>query len=60
MQNKAGFCREAHLRQNLYFHKDDQGNPIWKDTYVYAQLATQPDRMRPTSCPRYRWRLSHD
>ena len=28
--------REAHFRQNIYFHKDARGNPIWKDTFVYA------------------------
>ena len=33
---KVGFRREAHFRQNLYFHKNADGNPIWKDTYVYA------------------------
>lgn len=33
---KVGFKREAHFHQNIYFHKDDKGNPIWKDTYVYA------------------------
>ena len=33
-----GFRREAHLRQNLYFRKDADGRPIWKDTYVYAIL----------------------
>lgn len=35
---KLGFRREAHLRQNVYFWKDGQGKPIWKDTYVYAIL----------------------
>lgn len=35
-----GFTREAHLRQNVYFWKDEQGNPIWKGTYVYARLST--------------------
>lgn len=35
LPEKAGLKREAHLRQNVYFHKDD-GNPIWKDTYIYA------------------------
>lgn len=35
----AGLKREAHFRQNIYFHKDENGNPIWKDTYVYAKLA---------------------
>lgn len=34
-----GFRREAHLLQNVYFWKDASGNPIWKDTYVYAKLA---------------------
>ena len=35
---RLGFRREAHLRQNVYFWKDENGNPIWKDTYVYAKL----------------------
>ncbi len=33
-----GFVREAHFRQNVYFWTDDNGNPIWKDTFVYALL----------------------
>ena len=33
-----GFVREAHLRKNVYFWKDEQGSPIWKDTYIYARL----------------------
>ena len=36
---KVGMKREAHFRQNIYFHEDDNGNPIWKDTYVYALLS---------------------
>ena len=28
---KAGFLREAHLRQNVFFRKDANENPIWKD-----------------------------
>ncbi len=35
---KLGFRREGHLLKNVYFFKDEQGNPIWKDTYVYALL----------------------
>lgn len=35
---KVGMAREAHFRQNLYFHRDSAGNPIWKGTYVYALL----------------------
>ena len=33
-----GFTREAHFRENVYFWKDEEGNPIWKDTYVYSLL----------------------
>lgn len=33
-----GFLREAHLRKNVYFWKDANNQPIWKDTYVYAKL----------------------
>ena len=36
---KLGFQREALLRQNVWFRRDEQGNPIWQDTYVYAILA---------------------
>ena len=33
-----GFEREAHLKQNVYFWTDVQGNPLWKDTYIYSLL----------------------
>ena len=33
-----GFEREAHLKQNVYFWKDENDQPIWKDTYIYAKL----------------------
>lgn len=33
-----GFIREAHLRQNVYFWRTDDGSPIWKDTYIYSKL----------------------
>ena len=35
---KVGMRREAHFRQNIWFHRDESGAPIWKDTYVYAIL----------------------
>lgn len=35
---KLGFRREGYLRENVYFWKDEQGNPVWKDTLVYAIL----------------------
>ena len=33
-----GFAREAHFKQNVFFWKDDNNNPIWKDTFVYSIL----------------------
>lgn len=33
-----GFEREAHLKQNVYFWTDEQGKPLWKDTYIYSRL----------------------
>ena len=41
---KIGFRREALLRQNVWFQKDNAGNPIWQDTYVYAMLAQDYER----------------
>lgn len=33
-----GFMREGHLRKNVYFFKDEAGQPIWKDTFLYSLL----------------------
>ena len=33
-----GFQREAYLRKNVYFWKDENDRAIWKDTYLYAKL----------------------
>lgn len=33
-----GFRREGHLKRNVYFQTDESGDPIWKDTYIYAKL----------------------
>ncbi|MDD5936897.1 MAG: GNAT family N-acetyltransferase [Clostridiales bacterium] len=33
-----GFVREAFLKQNVYFWKDENDQPIWKDTYIYSLL----------------------
>lgn len=30
--------REGHLKQNIFFKYDDEGNPIWNDTYEYGIL----------------------
>lgn len=33
-----GFEKEAHLKKNVYFWKDENNMPIWKDTYIYSKL----------------------
>lgn len=38
-----GFTKEAHLRQNIYFWKDADNKPIWKDTFIYAILNKKND-----------------
>jgi len=30
--------REGKLRENIFFNKDEEGNPIWLDTYEYGLL----------------------
>ena len=35
---EVGLQREAHFRQNIWFHRNENGDPIWKDTLVYAVL----------------------
>ena len=37
---RLGFQREAHLRKNVYWGKDENGKAFWKDTYIYARLGT--------------------
>ena len=41
---KADLRREAQFRQNLWFHRDENGSPIWKDTLVYAILEDETSR----------------
>ena len=35
---RLGFEREAHLKQNVFFWRDREGNPIWKDTFICGKL----------------------
>ncbi len=35
---RLGMRREGHLIKNIYFKKDDAGNPNWQDTFEYALL----------------------
>lgn len=41
---RLGFEREAFFKKNVFFWKDEEGAPIWKDTYVYAKLSEMPGR----------------
>ena len=38
---RLGMRREGHLKKNVFFKRDGDGNPIWKDTYLYAILAEE-------------------
>lgn len=38
---RIGLRREGHLLQNIYFKKDEQGAPIWSDTYEYGILVSE-------------------
>lgn len=40
---RLGFRREGHLIENVSFRRDDDGLPVWQDTYVYAVLASEWD-----------------
>lgn len=33
--------REGHLKENIFFFKDESGNPIWQDTYEYGILKSE-------------------
>lgn len=38
---KLGFRREGLLIKNIFFRRNELGEPIWTDTYVYAILAEE-------------------
>ncbi len=38
---RLGFRREGNLIQNIFFKKDNTGQPIWSDTYEYAILSIE-------------------
>ena len=46
-----GFRREAHFKKDIYFRKDQNGMPIWKDTYVYAMINEDIRRETNGDCP---------
>jgi RimJ/RimL family protein N-acetyltransferase len=38
LMERLGMRREGHLIQSVYHKKDENGNPVWHDTYEYAVL----------------------
>lgn len=41
LMEKLGMRREALLKQNVSFHNDENGNPIYWDSYIYAILSSE-------------------
>jgi ribosomal-protein-alanine N-acetyltransferase len=35
---KMGFAREGYLKKNVFFWRDNNNQPIWKDTFIYSKL----------------------
>ena len=44
LPEKPGFRREAHFRQNIFFHRDAEGRPVWKEARVYAELSGKGEK----------------
>lgn len=38
VMEKIGMQREGYLRQNIFFRRDENGNPLWQDSFAYAML----------------------
>lgn len=38
LMERLGMRREGELKQNVYFFCNEEGDPIWKDTYEYGLL----------------------
>jgi RimJ/RimL family protein N-acetyltransferase len=38
---RVGMQREARFRKEIYFKCDENGQPIWKDTYIYGILGDE-------------------
>lgn len=41
LMERLGMRREGYMRQNIYFHCGEDGQPLWQDTYQYAILAQE-------------------
>lgn len=45
LMERLGMRREGHLRRNIWFFRDENGQPVWQDTYEYAMLCDEFGRM---------------
>jgi RimJ/RimL family protein N-acetyltransferase len=41
---KVGMKREGYRRKNAFFRRDNNGSPLWTDTYEYAILKEDADQ----------------
>ena len=41
LMERLGMRREGEWKKNVFFFRDENGNPLWKDTYQYAVLAEE-------------------
>jgi ribosomal-protein-alanine N-acetyltransferase len=35
---RMGFTQEGYLKKNVYFWRNNNNHPIWKDTFIYSKL----------------------
>ena len=35
---RLGFTQEGYLKKNVYFWRNNNNHPIWKDTFIYSKL----------------------
>jgi len=46
---RLGMRREGNLRKNIFFFRNEQGEPLWQDTYEYGLLREEWEQMPPVS-----------
>ncbi len=49
LMERLGMRREGQLQKNIYFQVDAYGLPIWQDTYLYAMLKEEWEKI-PQGC----------
>lgn len=46
---RLGMRREGNFRKNIFFFRNEQGEPLWQDTYEYGLLREEWEQMPPVS-----------